>query len=314
MANEYVYFQQHDEKEWIRFGYSGKNNGREDKQPEFQPVALIQASWDDEQALHKYFAEASAKRKGERSTYTGPEIFDYVAWLLNRQFAGRDRYHADRIPRLPWTAWSPEARRNEQRDGALTFFEDAGSLRDRIAFARSDLVHLSSETDDWYTPPYIVEAARTAMGSIDLDPASSYEAQRTVKAAQWYTKELDGLRSDLPWDGNVWLNPPYGKGDGSASAFIRRLLAEIQNRNVMQAVTCLNVNSISALWFVPIWKTAACHLIYTGRINFVNPDRSDTAASNSSSKGTILSYFGPSPDAFKASHQGMGVILDECFF
>jgi DNA N-6-adenine-methyltransferase (Dam). len=73
----------------------------------------------------------------------------------------------------------------------------------------------SSAKENWGTPPWIVEAARRVMGSIDLDPASSEEANKVVRAGCYFTKEDDGL-SGL-WNLhderklNVWLNPPGGK-------------------------------------------------------------------------------------------------------
>lgn len=57
-----------------------------------------------------------------------------------------------------------------------------------------------------YTPKAIVEAARYALGGIDLDPASCALAQETVQAACWYHPPADGL--ELPWEGRVFCNPP----------------------------------------------------------------------------------------------------------
>lgn len=73
----------------------------------------------------------------------------------------------------------------------------------------------SSATVEHYTPKEIVEASREVLGCIDLDPASSELAQRTVKAKCWYGKDSphgwDGLRHQ--WYGNVFLNPPGGTFD-----------------------------------------------------------------------------------------------------
>lgn len=59
-----------------------------------------------------------------------------------------------------------------------------------------------------YSNREIIEAARSVLGGIDLDPASCAEANREVRASCYYTKEVDGLA--LPWFGRVWLNPPGG--------------------------------------------------------------------------------------------------------
>jgi DNA N-6-adenine-methyltransferase Dam/ParB-like nuclease family protein len=60
---------------------------------------------------------------------------------------------------------------------------------------------------EWYTPAAILDAARSVLGAIDLDPASCIEAQQTVNATTYYTDETDGLAQH--WTGRVWLNPPY---------------------------------------------------------------------------------------------------------
>ena len=70
---------------------------------------------------------------------------------------------------------------------------------------RHTFVRAQSGNDDWYSPGWLVEACRTAMGEIDLDPASCDHAQKTVKASTYYTKEDNGL--DQHWSGTVFINP-----------------------------------------------------------------------------------------------------------
>ncbi len=72
----------------------------------------------------------------------------------------------------------------------------------------SAALHLQ-DSPDWYTPSPYVEAARQVMGGIDLDPASSYHANLTVKATTYYTKTENGLLQE--WKGTVFLNPPGGQ-------------------------------------------------------------------------------------------------------
>jgi hypothetical protein len=68
----------------------------------------------------------------------------------------------------------------------------------------------SSETNEWYTPPWVIELVREVLGEIWLDPASNDHAQQWIKARRYYTVEDDGL--SLPWASEtLFLNPPYGK-------------------------------------------------------------------------------------------------------
>ena len=80
----------------------------------------------------------------------------------------------------------------------------------------------SSVTNEHYTPKFIVEAARAAMGSIDLDPASCDIANTVVGAENYYTIDDDGLSKE--WLGNVFLNPPGGRG--SAKKWWAKLMKE----------------------------------------------------------------------------------------
>lgn len=63
------------------------------------------------------------------------------------------------------------------------------------------------------TPPEIIELARTVLGTIELDPASSVYANQFVKAAKIYTQDVDALSlarwADFPT--SIYLNPPGGK-------------------------------------------------------------------------------------------------------
>lgn len=71
---------------------------------------------------------------------------------------------------------------------------------------------------NWRTPGPIIERVRHVFGgTIDLDPASDAEAQKTVRATRWIGKDENGL--EAPWTGfdtpvSVFLNYPGGKQNG----------------------------------------------------------------------------------------------------
>jgi hypothetical protein len=73
----------------------------------------------------------------------------------------------------------------------------------------------ASATAEHYTPKHVVEAARTVLGTIDLDPASCLLANEIVRATAIYTRASDGLRQ--PWAGNDFVNPPGGRTEHNQS-------------------------------------------------------------------------------------------------
>jgi phage N-6-adenine-methyltransferase len=142
---------------------------------------------------------------------------------------------------------------------------------------------------EWYTPSKWVEMARTAMGSIDIDPASHYVAQRTVQADDWYDQERDGLKHD--WPGNVWLNPPYARG--LIEAFIEKVVSQFVSGITKQAVILVDSRS-DTKWFHTLCSTASAVAFTKGRVNFYN----QSTESSSPVSGSAFVYLGPHPDVF----------------
>jgi hypothetical protein len=64
--------------------------------------------------------------------------------------------------------------------------------------------------NEWYTPKDLIRRGRVVMGAIDLDPASSVEANEVVMATKIFTEGDNAL--EQPWHGCVWMNPPYATG------------------------------------------------------------------------------------------------------
>lgn len=167
---------------------------------------------------------------------------------------------------------------------------------------------LSSESEEWYTPTAIVEAARSVMGSIDLDPASCEEANRTVKARRFYTREQDGL--SLPWDTPaVWLNPPYGRDEDHKSnqaTWTARLVNDHNAGRVEQA--CALVNAMTGnKWFRPLWAFPICFV--DGRIKFVAPIETNPDEKKSPTHSSCVVYFGPNVERFVRVFSRLGHVV-----
>ena len=151
-----------------------------------------------------------------------------------------------------------------------------------------------------YTPSQYVEAARAVMGGIDVDPASNALAQKTVKAKEWYDEAENGLLQ--PWTGCVFLNPPYSFPE--IGQFVDKLLAEIEQGNVNEAVLLTNNNTDTKWWQTA--ATMAAGVCFTlGRINFYKADGSITQPTN----GQTFFYFGENIDRFVDEFSSIGLML-----
>ena len=92
-----------------------------------------------------------------------------------------------------------------------------------------------------YSPPVLIAAARVIMGAIELDPASSPEAQKSVEATKWYGPEHEN--SVPPWEGKVYLFPPLHR----VADFADKLKLAILQKGVKEAVF-LGPSETGATW------------------------------------------------------------------
>ena len=71
-------------------------------------------------------------------------------------------------------------------------------------------------TDNVWTPMWIFERLGLVF---DVDVASPVGGVPWVPARRYYTIHDDGLSQ--PWDGRVWMNPPFSKCDAWVRRFLR---------------------------------------------------------------------------------------------
>lgn len=193
-----------------------------------------------------------------------------------------------------WATWL--ARRDETRAQLIQ-----AAMRRQLAEGARDVVETLNTGDmEGYTPAPYVEAARAAMGGINIDPASHERAQKIVQADEYYTKETNGL--DREWVGRVFLNPPYNSG--LIEKFIDKLLAELAAGRTTAAVLLTN-NNTDTRWFHSSAGAANAICLTKGRINFYKPDSSITSPTN----GQCFFYFGPRREDFAAHFSAIGLVL-----
>jgi phage N-6-adenine-methyltransferase len=159
--------------------------------------------------------------------------------------------------------------------------------------------HNSGE-NEWYTPIEIIEAARSVLGRIDLDPASSKAANKVVKAKRFYTAADNGL--EKPWRGRVWMNPPYAQP--LVSQFADRLATGVREGHVPAAMVLVN-NATETEWFGMLAEVASAICFPNGRVKFWSPTRETTAPL----QGQAVLYVGRQVARFTKHFRSFGLLV-----
>lgn len=153
-------------------------------------------------------------------------------------------------------------------------------------------------SDEWYTPVEYIEAARSVMGSIDLDPATCDEAQGFIKAYNYYTEKEDGLTQD--WFGNVWLNPPYS----DPLPWVKKLVEAYGNGDIDSAMLLVNTAN-SPEWSRLLWHSKHAVCLLNKRVRFWRPDRPDAKGT---AQDQMIWYLGDNKERFRQIFSAYGAI------
>ncbi len=164
--------------------------------------------------------------------------------------------------------------------------------------------HITKGTGDneWYTPKKYIESARKVLGEIDIDPASTSQANETVKAKKFYSIETDGLKHS--WHGKVWLNPPYEVK--LVDKFCQKLRSEWNQENLSEAIVLVN-NATETKWFNTLIDCASAVVFPITRIRFITSD----GEKGSPLQGQAFIYIGMREKTFMAEFRqyGWGALL-----
>lgn len=115
-----------------------------------------------------------------------------------------------------------------------------------------------STTDTWLTPPEII----IACGDFDLDPCCPATLPWTTAINSY---SLDGRGEDglaLPWEGRVWLNPPYSNW----VPFVKKL------KEHGNGIALIFARTETRGFFDHVWNSADSILFLKRRIRFYKLD------------------------------------------
>lgn len=144
------------------------------------------------------------------------------------------------------------------------------------------------QSNDWYTPAYILEALGVVF---DLDVAAPQEGPRHVPCHNWYY--WGSL--ERPWNGFVWMNPPFGARNG-LEPWLEKF---VQHGNGI----ALTPDRTSAPWFQSAAPYMSSLLFLSPKVKFERPDGS---VGKSPGTGTVLMARGARADdaLYRAKHLG----------
>lgn len=176
--------------------------------------------------------------------------------------------------------------------------------REKLAYIGAKPGAPSRDSDSWYTPSFYTELAREVMGGIDLDPFSSEEANKFVKATRYFDTTSNAFKQQwFESNGTVFMNPPYGRTliNPSINIFIDNWL----NDSISQAVVLVN-NATETKWFQLLLRNAAAICLASKRISFTAIDGKSVSGNT---RGQVFLYFGPNVNRFKTKFKDVGVVL-----
>lgn len=106
-------------------------------------------------------------------------------------------------------------------------------------------------SDDYYTPAWVFEELDV---EFDLDVAAPPGGVPWIPAKRYFTKADDGLSQ--PWEGKVWMNPPYSAVTPWWNAF------RVHNNGIAL------IPWVKSAWVVDMWNSEAILSLPSRWFNF----------------------------------------------
>jgi hypothetical protein len=221
-------------------------NGAQTTMEEYVLLAGVRGSLKDESRLKRHFDAYRRQDKGARQEYfrPDPEVVQYVHWLRAQWWAVVDDSmplnEAPAVAPEQWMPDGPSRRLASPEPDVEVMVQEWQILEGPLAGTAWDwMPDPKPSIQDYYTPPELIDAARTAMGDIDIDAASHWCANRVHRIPDYFTIGRSAFEHD--WNGRVWLNPPYGNN----GAWFDRISHQIDSGNLQQLVMLSPVHAFN---------------------------------------------------------------------
>jgi hypothetical protein len=156
--------------------------------------------------------------------------------------------------------------------------------------------------EEWYTPEDLIIKVREVIGDIDLDPASTKQANEIIKARRFYSLEDDGLTKH--WSGVVYCNPPYNKNIGK---FGLKLLDHYEANEVDRAILLVKSQGTDTRWFQRMLEVCTTCFV-KGRIRFWTIEGEGNF---NPTFGSVFFYMGEDKQIFESHFQDIGVVVSK---
>jgi hypothetical protein len=223
--------------------------------PEVRLLCAVRGTRTDEKAIQSYFAANACRHMKTPNGHIAElfdgdiEITDYIRWLRSCWFVTTDE---DVVPKdtIPFDRWRPTPGRRMSPPESLPLYP-ASNMEFPVPVVTAD---------DYYTPEIVIACVHSLFGEIDLDPASHVEANRIVRARNFFQHSDNGLTYE--WNGRVWVNPPFSQW----KLWVPKIMNEVKSGRVEQICVYSAMRTITTKYFRPFLDIMQAMCVITGRI------------------------------------------------
>lgn len=171
------------------------------------------------------------------------------------------------------------------------------------------IVQHSSASFEHYTPSHVVEMARNVLGGIDLDPCTSEEANKVVRATHTICLPNDGL--SYSWPGRLFVNPPGGTltDENERKTYGTRSRAAAWWCKLVEEYLLGNTTSAIFVGFtLEILRSTQHSKIPLACASLCFPAKRLAFSGGSPTHANVIAYLGTDKDLFRRVFETLGVV------